>query len=150
MMYSIAISPRSHIGYCFVVEADNPQHALSILSYDIRQCLKAGVDSEKQYQSNNLLETLKVIRKWWRLTFTPTKYNLKNNWVRHKVEIIPVRSMKVSYDSPLIPWYWNEQYKERGEAFLSGTSNHHDLKLELVARRKPHSEVRNQGPNRIE
>lgn len=119
-LYSIAISPTQGIGLCYVTIGETPKHALATLSFEIRKCLKAGVNPNEA----NLLEVLRVIRKPWR---TESSGSLK-------VEIVPCKAVKASYDTPLIPWSWGGQNDRQ---MLTLTCNHHDLIVDLSPRQKP-------------
>lgn len=127
-MYSIAVCPKPHIGYCFVVLAETPMHALSVLSYRIRKCIKAGANE------HTFKDTLSMVRKWWRIhKFSGSSYC----W--YAIRIMECDAIKASYDTPLIV-----HDRGDGKVDLTYTCNHHKLHLKLSPRSK---RQRNQGPS---
>lgn len=117
-MFSIAIAPRAHIGYCFVVLADNQMHALSVLSYNIRMCMKQGI------KNHRFEDTLRMVRKWWRI------HTGSSNHLWPAVQVMTCTAISASYDEPLVADWFG------GNIGLSHTSNHHRLHLQLSPRSK--------------
>lgn len=127
-LYSISIHPKPNIGYAFAVQAENPKHALSVLSFHIRNCMKEGVEDRR------FVETLRMLRKYWRYH---VGRSFNENYLWRAVKVAPVSAIAISYDQPLIPLRHENGIHVHN--YLGYTGDSAIPKANLSPRNKPHT-----------